>query len=105
MALRWVKIRIMSGRRERIREEKLRQFALTKRDDGGLIMIENRSDTSKHENTYLSSIMTITLHLKALAQIHEALVDLTRFGQSCPCCSCVPRAFRTCVGFSVSIPS
>lgn len=44
--------------------------------------------------TNLAAFLVVTLHLHALPEIHQTLVDLACLGQSCASCLCVSRSFR-----------
>lgn len=45
--------------------------------------------------TYFRPIMTITLHLKTLAQVHQAFVNLASLSKSGSSCSGIPGALRS----------
>ena len=48
------------------------------------------------EITYLCTILTVTLHLQALTQIHQALVDLAGLSKRCPSRLSISRTLGAC---------
>ena len=42
---------------------------------------------------YLRIVMIVALHLKTLAQVHQALIDFPSLRQSCPRRLCIPGTF------------
>lgn len=70
---------MVRGRRrgERVREEQFGEFALAEGNNG----------------RGLQGVGVVGLHLHALAEIHEGLVDFACFGESGACCFCCAGAF------------